>query len=239
MRLEARDDLRRGRQDRLADVGLVGGHRCARWPADLGCRRVPQRSGRAPATSRHVAGVAAQVGEELARRDRPSCRLLCRRPATSGTAAGSIAMTEPIIPECFVPQYSAQNRWYVPGFGGLEPHRRVAAGHDVRLHAEGRHEEAVDDVLGGHDQLDRPADRHVQLVDLALARRGAGPSTSTACRRRRSPWRSSAARVHVEVELAPQTNITMAMASGMNVHVSSRTSEPWMGAPTSSTARRR
>ncbi len=24
-------------------------------------------------------------------------------------------MTWPIMPECFVPQYSAQNRWYVPG----------------------------------------------------------------------------------------------------------------------------
>ena len=33
--------------------------------------------------------------------------------------------------------------------------------------------------------------------------------------------------------------MTMAMTSGMNVQVSSRTSEPWIGAPTSSAVRRR
>jgi hypothetical protein len=30
-------------------------------------------------------------------------------------AAGSITVTQPIIPECLVPQYSAQKRWYFPG----------------------------------------------------------------------------------------------------------------------------
>ena len=34
----------------------------------------------------------------------------------ASNAAGSIATTRPIMPECSVPQYSAQNRWYVPGF---------------------------------------------------------------------------------------------------------------------------
>src|SRR5262245_17139460 len=29
---------------------------------------------------------------------------------------GSITYTHPIIPEWLVPQYSAQNRWYWPGF---------------------------------------------------------------------------------------------------------------------------
>ena len=27
-----------------------------------------------------------------------------------------MTMTFPIMPECFVPQYSAQNRWYSPIF---------------------------------------------------------------------------------------------------------------------------
>src|SRR5687768_14067429 len=29
-------------------------------------------------------------------------------------AAGSITVTRPIMPECFVPQYSAQKMWYSP-----------------------------------------------------------------------------------------------------------------------------
>ena len=32
-------------------------------------------------------------------------------PIHASKSAGSIATIEPIIPECFVPQYSAQNRW--------------------------------------------------------------------------------------------------------------------------------
>ena len=36
------------------------------------------------------------------------------------------------------------------------------------MDAEIRHEKAVDHVLGGQHQLDGPADRDVQLVDLAL-----------------------------------------------------------------------
>ena len=30
-------------------------------------------------------------------------------------SAGSITTTLPTMPECSVPQYSAQNKWYVPG----------------------------------------------------------------------------------------------------------------------------
>jgi hypothetical protein len=58
--------------------------------------------------------------------------------------------------------------WKVPS-RRLEPQLRVAARDDVGLHAEAWHEDIVNDVLGGHDQFDGTADRHVQLVDLALA----------------------------------------------------------------------
>ena len=51
----------------------------------------------------------------------------------------------------------------------LEPRLGVAARHRVLLHAELGHEEAVDDVLRGEEDLDGSRDRHVQLVDLALA----------------------------------------------------------------------
>ena len=50
----------------------------------------------------------------------------------------------------------------------LEPDGGVAAGQDVHVDAEVRHEKAVDHVLGGQQQLERPADRDVQFVDLAL-----------------------------------------------------------------------
>src|SRR5438046_2182346 len=32
-------------------------------------------------------------------------------PSQAWNAFGSIAITDPTMPECFVPQYSAQNRW--------------------------------------------------------------------------------------------------------------------------------
>ena len=48
----------------------------------------------------------------------------------------------------------------------LEPHRGIAARQHVLLHPERRDVEAVDHVLRGHRQLDRPAQRDVQLVDL-------------------------------------------------------------------------
>jgi hypothetical protein len=41
------------------------------------------------------------------------------------------------------------------------------AGH--LLGAKGRNEKAMDDILRGHDELDGPADRNMQLVDLALS----------------------------------------------------------------------
>ncbi len=77
-------------------------------------------------------------------------------------------MIRPIIPECFVPQYSAQKRWYLAGRRRREPHRVVATRNHVGLHAERGNEVAVDDILGAHDQLHGTPDGHVQLVDLAL-----------------------------------------------------------------------
>ncbi len=68
-----------------------------------------------------------------------------------------------------MPQNSAQKRWYRPGLRRLEPGRREPAGHDVALETERGHEEAVDDVLGGHREADRLAHGHVQLVHLAVA----------------------------------------------------------------------
>ena len=57
------------------------------------------------------------------------------------------------------------------GLGRFKPLRRVLAGHDVSFHAKRRNEEVVNHVFGGHDQLDLLSNRHVQLIDLALASR--------------------------------------------------------------------
>ena len=50
-----------------------------------------------------------------------------------------------------------------------EPHRRIAARHDVGFHAERRHKEIVDHVFAGHHQANVPVHRNVQLVDFAPA----------------------------------------------------------------------
>ena len=50
----------------------------------------------------------------------------------------------------------------------LEPDLDEPAGNDVCLHAHRRNRKIMNDVFRRHDQLDRPTDRHVQLVDLAL-----------------------------------------------------------------------
>src|ERR1700722_15266061 len=55
------------------------------------------------------------------------------------------------------------------GHRGLEPHRRVAAGQNILLEAEGGNEEAVDHVLRGHDELHVLSGRNVEFIDLALA----------------------------------------------------------------------
>src|SRR5579872_2962986 len=52
--------------------------------------------------------------------------------------------------------------------GGFKPERRVASGQDVLLHAKRGNKKIVNDVLGGHGQLDRAAERDVNFVDLAL-----------------------------------------------------------------------
>ena len=83
--------------------------------------------------------------------------------------AGSSTVTLPIMPEWLVPQYSAQKMWYVPGLVRLEPQLGVAPGNRVDLGAERREVQAVQHVLGADRDLDRPARRDVQLVDLALA----------------------------------------------------------------------
>ena len=73
------------------------------------------------------------------------------------------------MPECCVPQYCGAEKMIGARLGGAEPRDRVAAGQHVLLHAERGDEEAVDDVLRSHDQLDVAADGNVQFVDLALA----------------------------------------------------------------------
>src|SRR5258708_22217344 len=55
------------------------------------------------------------------------------------------------------------------GLGRFEPFSRVPPGHDVGLDPKSGYEHVVNHILCGHDQFDLASDRHVQLVDLALA----------------------------------------------------------------------
>src|SRR5438309_1344 len=52
--------------------------------------------------------------------------------------------------------------------GRVKPGYRVAARKHVLLNAERGDEEAVNDVLRGHDHLDIASNRHMEFVDLAL-----------------------------------------------------------------------
>src|SRR5271157_628461 len=53
--------------------------------------------------------------------------------------------------------------------GGSEPDLRVAVRQDIVLHAHVGYEEVVDDVLRGHDELNRLSKRNVQFVDGAIS----------------------------------------------------------------------
>ena len=125
------------------------------------------------------------------------------------------------------------------GLGRLEPERRVAPGQHVLLHAEGRHEEAVDHVLAGHHEADLAAHRHVQLVDLALAfhvleaphpllagdvDRQCVLGDRAACRSRGS---------------APQAKIPIERMKGITIQTASSLVELRTGSGTSSGSRRR
>src|SRR3954471_20643516 len=55
------------------------------------------------------------------------------------------------------------------GLRGLEPGYRVTPGQHVLLDAELGNKEAVDDVLGRHDQFHIAPDGNVQRVNFALA----------------------------------------------------------------------
>src|ERR1022692_3555273 len=61
-------------------------------------------------------------------------------------SCGSMTTMSPPMPECWVPQYSAQNIMIVAGHGGLKPERGVAPGQYVLLDAEGGDKEAVNHV---------------------------------------------------------------------------------------------
>ena len=54
------------------------------------------------------------------------------------------------MPECSVPQYSAQKMWKRPVFVAWNHIVLVAVRQHVGLHAEGREEEAVNHILRGH-----------------------------------------------------------------------------------------
>ena len=165
-RLEARDDLGLWIHDRLPDVGLVGQDRAAalklhRLAVHAGQHRSP------PLRVPHVAGMADEILKQLrARGDRrivgPSAaqpRLEVRRLHRDDRSNHSRVFRAAVL---------GAEEVVLAGLCRREPHRVVAAGNDVGLHAERGDEVAVEHILGAHDQLHGAPDGHVQLVDLAL-----------------------------------------------------------------------
>src|SRR5215469_676226 len=55
------------------------------------------------------------------------------------------------------------------GARGMESDSSIATGKHVHLYAKGGNKKAMNDVLRNQRDLDIPADRHVQFVDLSLA----------------------------------------------------------------------
>ncbi len=155
-----------GIHDRLAEVRVVDDDRPAALRARPACRRCRRARARGPA-ARRMAGVARELLEQLlARGDR---RCGGRPAAEPRLEVGGLHRRDPADhPGVLRAAVLGAEEVVLAGLGRREPQRVVAAGNDVRLHAERGDEVAVDDVLGAHDQLHRPPDRHVQLVDLAL-----------------------------------------------------------------------
>ena len=165
--VEAGDDVLQRQQDRVAHVVLVGDHAAAVLQLHRAAEQAVERGrvhGRAGVVAA-AAAVAAKEREAVLRE--PGLVRAGGEPAAK--SAGVMTTTRPSIAECSLPQYSAQNRWNSPSRVAVNAERRVAARHHVLLEAERRHVEAVDDVLRGHDEAHRLAERHVQLVDLAPA----------------------------------------------------------------------
>ena len=130
-----------------------------------------------------------------------------------------------------MPQYSAQKDVVLADLGRREPDRAVAAGNRVGLDAERRDVQRVQHVLGRERDLHRAADRHVQLVDLALAVEVLEPPHPALAGR--VDLERLVRRPHeLEEDVGAQTKITIEMRNGMIDHASSSGIEPWIGAPT-------
>ena len=112
MRLEARHDLRGRIQDRFADVRFVGDDRLTVLRA---CTVLPKSPVEHRAAALRVGAVAGVAGQFAVKSSSPrgDQRLPAAPPPLSHVwySPGSITTTSPIMPECWVPQYSAQKRW--------------------------------------------------------------------------------------------------------------------------------
>ena len=130
------------------------------------------------------------------------------------------------MPECFVPQYSAQKMWYVPGLWSREPHRGQLAGDRVHLHAERRDRIVVQHVLGARCVIrtGRPIGTCISLI----SRTPSGCCTfHIHCLPTTKMSIASAGGVaRRKNNYAPQTNMTIDSTNGMNVQVSSSASDP-------------
>ena len=228
-RLVAGDDLGRRGQDRLAEVGLVGHHglaarRARTVPAEEAVQRGPARL-RSPARWQVTQASSVKSFSPAAASDAgagPPASQAWKAPAPSPRPSRSSSSAR-----C---RSTPRRRGGSVPACGLEPRRGVAAGHRVLLHAEGRHEEAVDTS---------------SEVRVSFTGTPTGTCSSLISRWPVRCWTFHIQRLPTHVDLhgvvgargscgrrrrAPQTNITIAMSERDELQVSSSASEPWIAA---------
>src|SRR4051794_4033436 len=166
-RLVAGDDLRLGHENRVSDVTVVSNHEThvlifLNWngmsvdafePRGVNCLAALVTS-RAVVTHKELLPLLGHRGTAA----------LLRQPAL---VIGLLHDIDPAGHQRMVGAAILGAEEVMPShLGGPEPERRVTSRQHVLLDPERRHEEAVDDVLRGHPELDSLTYRHMQLIDL-------------------------------------------------------------------------
>ena len=97
-------------QDGFANVVFVRDHGASVFQQHRLAENTHVRFGPRPCDVGAMAGAAAQLGKQILSRSATAVPDDAARLSQASYCAGSMTTTSPIMPECWVPQYSAQNR---------------------------------------------------------------------------------------------------------------------------------
>ena len=165
--LEAGRNFRRRLQNRLAQIVFIGCHGRAVVQLHRVAEHVVEHGSPAAGVGA-MARVARQIAEQLL-------------PGRGQRPLGGAAAQPCLIRGRFHDHHLADHVRVIGSAilrakdligarrGRLEPDLHVAPRNHVGFHAHRGNRKVMDDVFRRHDQLHRPADRHVQLIDFPLA----------------------------------------------------------------------